>query len=117
MSAAKPSHLVVNIFNVQMPQVRLKAALAVEHCHKEIRLRGCQPMADIAGVCSAPSRSMIPKNIRDLRRRTHATDHLPNVRLTPGMPVEAMVQLGERGFFSYITQPIRDNFYRAFHEQ
>ncbi|MCA1454227.1 HlyD family type I secretion periplasmic adaptor subunit [Bradyrhizobium sp. BRP22] len=43
--------------------------------------------------------------------------HLPNVQLTPGMPVEAMVQLGERSFFRYITQPIRDSFHRAFHEQ
>jgi HlyD family secretion protein len=42
---------------------------------------------------------------------------LPNVHLTPGMPVEAMVQLGERSFFRYITQPIRDSFHRAFHEQ
>jgi HlyD family secretion protein len=44
-------------------------------------------------------------------------DHLPNVHLTPGMPVEAMVQLGERSFFRYITQPIRDSFHRAFREQ
>jgi membrane fusion protein, type I secretion system len=44
-------------------------------------------------------------------------DHLPNVHLTPGMPVEAMVQLGERSFFHYITQPIRDSFHRAFREQ
>jgi membrane fusion protein, type I secretion system len=44
-------------------------------------------------------------------------DQLPNVHLTPGMPVEAMVQLGERSFFRYITQPIRDSFHRAFREQ
>ena len=44
-------------------------------------------------------------------------DHLPKVHLTPGMPVEAMVQLGERSFFHYITQPIRDSFHRAFSEQ
>jgi HlyD family secretion protein len=44
-------------------------------------------------------------------------DHLPNVHLLPGMPVEAMVQLGERSFFHYITQPIRDSFHRAFNEQ
>jgi HlyD family type I secretion membrane fusion protein len=44
-------------------------------------------------------------------------DHLPNVHLTPGMPVEAMVQLGERSFFRYITQPIRDSFHRAFREE
>jgi HlyD family secretion protein len=44
-------------------------------------------------------------------------DHLPNVHLTPGMPVEAMVQLGERSFFHYITQPIRDSYHRAFTDQ
>lgn len=42
---------------------------------------------------------------------------LPNVFLTPGMPVEAHVQIGERSFFRYITQPIRDSFNRAFREQ
>jgi HlyD family secretion protein len=43
--------------------------------------------------------------------------HLSNVFLTPGMPVEAHVQIGERSFFRYITQPIRDSFQRAFKEQ
>jgi HlyD family type I secretion membrane fusion protein len=43
--------------------------------------------------------------------------HLPNVFLTPGMPVEAHVKLGERTFFHYITQPLRDSFTRAFREQ
>jgi HlyD family secretion protein len=43
--------------------------------------------------------------------------HLPNVFLTPGMPVEAHVQVGQRSFFRYLTQPIRDSFHRAFQEQ
>jgi HlyD family secretion protein len=42
---------------------------------------------------------------------------LPNIFLTPGMPVEAHVQIGERSFFQYITQPVRDSFQRAFREQ
>lgn len=42
---------------------------------------------------------------------------LPHVQLVPGMPVEAMIQIGERSFFRYITQPIRDSFTRAFTEQ
>jgi HlyD family secretion protein len=42
---------------------------------------------------------------------------LPNVFLTPGMPVEAHIQIGQRTFFRYITQPIRDSFNRAFREQ
>ena len=33
------------------------------------------------------------------------------------MPVEAHVQIGQRSFFRYITQPIRDSFARAFREQ
>jgi HlyD family type I secretion membrane fusion protein len=43
--------------------------------------------------------------------------NLPNVFLTPGMPVEAHIQIGERSFFQYLTQPIRDSFARAFREQ
>lgn len=42
---------------------------------------------------------------------------LPNVFLTPGMPVEGHIQIGQRSFFRYITQPIRDSFQRAFREQ
>lgn len=42
---------------------------------------------------------------------------LPDVFLTPGMPVEAHVQIGQRTFFRYMTQPIRDSFNRAFREQ
>ena len=42
---------------------------------------------------------------------------LPNVFLTPGMPVEAHVRIGERTFFRYLTQPILDSFARAFREQ
>jgi len=43
--------------------------------------------------------------------------HLPNISLTPGMPVEAHIQTGERTFFRYLTQPVRDSFHRAFLEQ
>lgn len=42
---------------------------------------------------------------------------LENVQLVPGMPVEAMIQIGERSFLRYVTQPIRDSFTRAFREQ
>jgi len=42
---------------------------------------------------------------------------LPAVFLTPGMPVEAHVQLGTRTFWRYLTQPVVDSFHRAFQEQ
>jgi HlyD family type I secretion membrane fusion protein len=42
---------------------------------------------------------------------------LPNVFLTPGMPVEGHIKIAERSFFRYLTQPIRDSFHRAFREQ
>jgi len=44
-------------------------------------------------------------------------DRMQGVQLVPGMPVEAMVQIGERSFLRYITQPLRDSFTRAFREQ
>ena len=42
---------------------------------------------------------------------------LENVRLVPGMPVEAQIQIGERSFFHYMMQPLIDSFHRAFREQ
>lgn len=44
-------------------------------------------------------------------------ERLQGVQLVPGMPVEAMIQIGERSFLRYITQPLRDSFARAFREQ
>ena len=44
-------------------------------------------------------------------------ERLPNVFLTPGMPVEAHVQIGQRSFFRYMVQPVLDSFHRAFREQ
>ncbi|WP_291297971.1 HlyD family type I secretion periplasmic adaptor subunit [Elioraea sp.] len=42
---------------------------------------------------------------------------LQGVALQPGMPVEVMVLIGERTFWQYLTQPLRDSFARAFREQ
>lgn len=42
---------------------------------------------------------------------------LKGVELTPGMPVEVMILVGERTFWQYLTQPLRDSFARAFREQ
>jgi HlyD family secretion protein len=42
---------------------------------------------------------------------------LGNVKLLPGMPVEAFVQTGERTVISYLVKPLRDQFMRAFREK
>lgn len=42
---------------------------------------------------------------------------LGGAALTPGMPVEAMILVGERTFWQYMTQPLLDSFARAFREQ
>lgn len=42
---------------------------------------------------------------------------LPGVQLTPGMPVEGLILVGERTFLEYLIQPLRDSFVRAFREQ
>jgi membrane fusion protein, type I secretion system len=41
---------------------------------------------------------------------------LGDLRLVPGMPVEAFVQTGERKVISYLVKPLRDQLRRAFRE-
>jgi HlyD family secretion protein len=42
---------------------------------------------------------------------------LGDVKLIPGMPVEAFVQTGERTVISYLMKPLHDQFMRAFREK
>lgn len=42
---------------------------------------------------------------------------LGDVKLIPGMPVEAFVQTGERTMISYLAKPLSDQFMRAFREK
>jgi len=44
-------------------------------------------------------------------------EKLGDVRVLPGMPVEAFVQTGERTVISYLMKPLRDQFMRAFREK
>jgi HlyD family secretion protein len=42
---------------------------------------------------------------------------LGDVKLTPGMPVEAFIQTGDRTMISYLVKPLRDQLMRAFREK
>ncbi len=42
---------------------------------------------------------------------------LGDVKLIPGMPVEAFVQTGDRTVLSYLIKPLQDQFMRAFREK
>ena len=42
---------------------------------------------------------------------------LGDVKLTPGMPVEAFVQTGDRTMLSYLIKPLHDQLMRAFREK
>jgi membrane fusion protein, type I secretion system len=42
---------------------------------------------------------------------------LGDVKLIPGMPVEAFVQTGDRTVLSYLIKPLQDQFVRAFREK
>ncbi len=46
-----------------------------------------------------------------------AVARLGEVKLLPGMPVEAFVQTGERTVLSYLMKPLRDQFMRTFREK
>ena len=42
---------------------------------------------------------------------------LGDVKLIPGMPVEAFVQTGDRTVMSYLMKPLSDQLMRAFREK
>jgi len=42
---------------------------------------------------------------------------LGDVKLTPGMPVEAFIQTGNRTMLSYLVKPLQDQLKRAFREK
>ena len=44
-------------------------------------------------------------------------DQVPNVKLYPGMPVEAAIVTGDRTLLAFIAQPLTDSFARAFREE
>jgi HlyD family secretion protein len=44
-------------------------------------------------------------------------ERLGEVKLLPGMPVEAFVQTGDRTMWSYLMKPLHDQFVRAFREK
>jgi HlyD family secretion protein len=48
---------------------------------------------------------------------TNEIAKLGDIKLMPGMPVEAFVQTGERTLISYLAKPLSDQFMRAFRER
>jgi multidrug efflux pump subunit AcrA (membrane-fusion protein) len=42
---------------------------------------------------------------------------VPNVKLYPGMPIEAAIVTGSRTMLAFLLQPFTDSFARAFHEE
>jgi HlyD family secretion protein len=44
-------------------------------------------------------------------------ERLGNVRLVPGMPVDAFVQTGERTVIAYLMKPLSDQIVKAFREK
>jgi len=44
-------------------------------------------------------------------------DRLGAVKLTPGMPVEAFIQTGERTLVAYLIKPLHDQLMRSFREK
>ena len=44
-------------------------------------------------------------------------ERLGDVKLTPGMPVEAFIQTGDRTMLSYLVKPLHDQLMRSFREK
>jgi HlyD family secretion protein len=48
---------------------------------------------------------------------TEEIARLGEVKLIPGMPVEAFIQTGNRTMLSYLMKPLHDHLMRAFREK
>ena len=48
---------------------------------------------------------------------TDELKRLGDVKLTPGMPVEAFIQTGERTMLSYLIKPLHEQLMRSFREK
>lgn len=77
----------------------------------------------IGRVVFVSADAVFDERLRANMYRAHVTideaelNTLDGVILTPGMPVEVMILVGERTLWQYLTQPLRDSFVRAFREQ
>ena len=49
--------------------------------------------------------------------RAEEVAQLGEVRLVPGMPVEAFIQTGDRTVISYLAKPLHDQLMRVFREK
>ena len=52
-----------------------------------------------------------------VRLEPSAKEALGALRLVPGMPVEAYMQIGDRSVLSYLTKPLTDQFAKAWKER
>jgi hypothetical protein len=55
--------------------------------------------------------------LRDPLAQLREVARLGDVKLIPGMPVEAFVQTGDRTMLSYLIKPLNDQLMRAFRER
>ena len=52
-----------------------------------------------------------------MRCRRKRSPRLGDVKLVPGMPVEAFIQTGDRTVMSYLIKPLHDQLMRMFREK
>jgi HlyD family secretion protein len=71
----------------------------------------------VAADTSTDQRTGQPYYLVRIAMTTDEVARLGDVKLAPGMPVEAFIQTGERTMISYLTKPLRDQLMRAFRER
>jgi HlyD family secretion protein len=74
-------------------------------------------VARVAADTSADQRTGLTYYVVRIAMTPDEIARLGNVRLTPGMPVEAFIQTGQRTMLSYLIKPLHDQFMRAFRER
>jgi multidrug efflux pump subunit AcrA (membrane-fusion protein) len=66
---------------------------------------------------AADARTDLPYFLATIEVEQEQLSRVPNVKLYPGMPVEAAIVTGERTLLAFLVQPVTDSFARAFREE
>jgi len=74
-------------------------------------------VARVAADTSTDQRTGLSYYLVRISMTADEIKRLGDVKLTPGMPVEAFIQTGERTMLSYLVKPLHDQLMRAFREK
>ena len=107
----------VNPQDINQLQVGQKATLRFTSFNQQSTPEVDGTVSRISADISTDQRTGIGYYTIRIAMSAEQVARLGEVKLVPGMPVEAFIQTGDRTVVSYLVKPIADHFERAFREK